>query len=186
MVADGNWSSYIYEPAPPQPLLPSVDVDVIDGWANESPPHDAVFLISRIGSTASALTVRYTVGGTATSGSDYEPLPGEVTIRAGDLSAEVTVTALDDQHVDPYKTVVLTLSPDPAYVVGTPATGTITIQDDDAAPMVTVVASDPAASENVPPALPVPGVFTINRDGNTNDPLEVYFTVSGTAITNDI
>jgi hypothetical protein len=53
--------------------------------------------------------------------------------------------------------------------------------------LVTVVATDPAAAEPMPPlpGLPNWGVFTITRQGSANDSLTVHFSVSGTAGTND-
>jgi len=53
-----------------------------------------IVTFSRSGSTASALTVYYTLGGAALNGVDYTLLPGAVTIPAGASSATVAVNAL--------------------------------------------------------------------------------------------
>ena len=79
------------------------------------------------------------------------------------------------------ETVVLSLSADPAYDVGSPGSATVTIHDNDQPPpqkpTVTVVATDPLASE---PGTDT-GTFTLYRTGSTDAPLTVYYAVGGTA-----
>jgi len=65
------------------------------------------------------LTVRYTVSGDAVPGVDYEALPGTITLPIGVNEVELPVTPLAEAVLAPAKSVVLTVSPDPAYVVGT-------------------------------------------------------------------
>ncbi|PZV17778.1 MAG: hypothetical protein DCF20_05260 [Pseudanabaena sp.] len=54
------------------------------------------FTLTRTGSTASTLTVDYTVAGTATNGIDYSNLSGSVTFAAGANKAFVDVNVIDD------------------------------------------------------------------------------------------
>jgi hypothetical protein len=65
----------------------TVTVAATDPTAAESGPmgmpESGAFTVSRTGSTAGALSVSYSVGGTATNGTDYMPLSGTVTIPAG-------------------------------------------------------------------------------------------------------
>ena len=68
------------------------------------------YTVTRTGATTAALTVNYTVGGTATAGSDYAALTGSVQIPAGAAAATVTVTPVNDSAVEPDETVVVTLS----------------------------------------------------------------------------
>jgi Calx-beta domain len=75
--------------------------------------------------------VYYTVSGTATSGSDYIALPGSVTIAAGSSTATITVTPIDDTIVESDETVIVTLSTNAAYTVGSPSNATVTISSDD-------------------------------------------------------
>ena len=137
-----------------------------------------VFTVTRTGSTAAALTVSYTVGGTATAGSDYTALSGSVTIAAGAGSATIAVTPQNDTAVEADETVVATLSASAAYTVGTPGSGTVTIVSDDVTlPTVTLAATTGTATE----AGVVPGVFTVTRTGSTAAALTVSYTVGGTA-----
>jgi alpha-mannosidase len=76
------------------------------------------FTISRSQVTSSALDVRYTVGGTATPGSDYQALSGVATIPANASSVTVSVLPIADTTAEPNETVVVTLTPQPQYLLG--------------------------------------------------------------------
>jgi trimeric autotransporter adhesin len=155
----------------------TVAVAASDANASEAGPDPGVFTITRTGSTAAALAVSFTLGGTATNGTDYTSVGGNVTIAAGQASATVTITPLADALTEGNETVVLTLAAG-SYTVGQPNAATVTIADDAGAPAsVTVAASDANASE----AGPDPGVFTITRTGSTAAALAVGFTLGGTA-----
>ena len=58
------------------------------------------FYVSRAGSTTAALTVNYTISGTATSGSDYTALAGSVTIPAASLGVDVPVSIINDTDLE--------------------------------------------------------------------------------------
>jgi hypothetical protein len=124
-----------------------------------------------------ALTVNFSVGGTATPGVDYSSLPASVTFAAGKTSAFLNVIPLNDGLVESPETVVVTLSSNAAYKVGSPNQATVTINDKPALPTVTITASDATASE---PGTNV-GKFNVTRTGPTNAVLTVNYTVSGTA-----
>jgi len=89
------------------------------------------FTVSRSGSTATALTVSYSVGGTATPGTDYTVLSGVAIIPAGQLTAAIPVAPIDDDLVEPDETVVVTLSASASYTLGDPASAMITVSSDD-------------------------------------------------------
>jgi hypothetical protein len=80
--------------------------------------------------TNAAVTVNYTIGGTAINNTDYtlSPAAGSVTIPAGAYSAAVTVNVVSNPVAEPPETVILTLAPG-AYVIGSPASDTVTIAD---------------------------------------------------------
>jgi hypothetical protein len=162
--------------------LPTV---TITASANAAEPSTAgSFTVTRTGSTAASLSVVRSRSGTATSGTDFQALPSPIVIPAGQASVVVRVTPIDDSLVEGPETVILTISPDPAYTVGTASSATVTIADDDTAPppppptlpTVTIAASDPDAAE--PSA---PGAFTVTRTGPTTNPLSVYRTRTGSA-----
>jgi hypothetical protein len=118
--------------------LPTVAVTTTDNAAAE-PAATGTFTFTRTGSTAAALTVNYAVSGTATSGSDYTSLGTSVTIPAGSASATRTVTPVDDVTAESAETVILSLSANAAYSIGSPSGDTVTITDNDTPVTVTLV-----------------------------------------------
>jgi hypothetical protein len=112
--------------------LPTVTIVATDAAAAELGLDPGTFTVTRTGSTAGPLTVNYmTTGSTATSGDDYSALSGSVTILAGFSTATITVTPVDDPDVESDETVIVTLSADAAYTVGSPSTDTVTITSDE-------------------------------------------------------
>src|SRR5439155_670142 len=111
---------------------PELTVVASDPNASETGPDPGTFTISRSAVTNSNLTVFFTVSGSATSGSDYQPVGDSVTIAAGAVSASVVVQPIDDTEVEGSETVVLTLSTNAAYVVSSSNSATVTIADNDA------------------------------------------------------
>ena len=123
-----------------------VTVTASTAQATEAGPANGIFTISRTGDTSASLIVRYTVGGTATAGTDYQTLPGTVTIGTGSVTATVVVTPIDDGALESDESVILTIGPDAAYSLGSPSAGTVTIVSDDLPPDLSV-ASVTAPSE---------------------------------------
>ena len=87
---------------------------------------------------ASAITLGYTVGGTATAGSDYTALSGTVTVPAGKTTATIPVAIRDDSAPEGEETVALTLAGGNGYQVASPDTHTLTIAISDAPRVPTV------------------------------------------------
>ncbi|MEO7157394.1 MAG: Calx-beta domain-containing protein [Vicinamibacterales bacterium] len=106
---------------------PLVSVTAFDSTASETGPDLGTFRFSRTGSTAAALTVTFTVTGTAISGTDYQSLPLTVTFGAGQATADLFVVPLPDAMVEGPETVIVTVTDAAAYDLGSPVTATITI-----------------------------------------------------------
>ena len=120
--------------------LPQVRVTVDDGDATEAGLTGGVLRVTRTGDTGSALEVAYTVSGTAVAGSDYVALSGFVTIPEGSVDATIAVNALDDQWYEAPETVVVTVVETPAYLLGSPSAGVVTITSEDPTPDLTIAA----------------------------------------------
>ncbi len=165
---------YCYDDGAPDE--PSVTVMATDTAAFE-PDAPGVFTFYRTGSTDSGLTVDFVVTGSATSGVDYVSLGTSVTFAPGSATATKLVTPLDDADIESDETVTVTLVPGTGYAVGSPQEATVLIVSDDL-PVVTVQATDSAASETGPDT----GTFTFYRTGPTTATLNVTFTVGGTAV----
>jgi hypothetical protein len=123
--ATGLWQTN----ASPTPIL----------GANPPAVNTATFKIRRSGDTNADLTVFYGISGTASNGVDYEMLPGEVTIPAGERAARIIVVPIDDDVIEPIETVVLhlelpplgTATTPPPYRIGIPGRAAAIIVDND-------------------------------------------------------
>ncbi len=111
---------------------PTVSVVASDATGTEG-GDGAAFTITRTsGGATGALSVRYTVAGTATPGADYVALSGTAVIADGESSAVVLVTSLNDAALESTETVSLTIIPDAAYRLGAPITAAVSLADDEA------------------------------------------------------
>jgi len=127
-----NSYGHAWAPSSAALITDEVTIQAPDAAASEQGLDPGMYLVSRPGwATAVFLRVRYTVGGTAVEGSDYEALPGTVTFKPGETTALIPVKPLDDVLIsEPPKSVTLTLAPG-GYLLGTARSATVTIADDD-------------------------------------------------------
>ncbi len=75
------------------------------------------------------------MGGTATADSDYTALSGTLTVPAGVRAAIIPVPIIDDSDPERNETVVLTLTDDADYQVGTRGKHRLTIGASDLPPI---------------------------------------------------
>ena len=146
------------------------------------------FTISRInGVLTQPLTVHVGISGTATDVTDYSitsngsAVTDTVTIPAGKPSVTVTVVPVNDNIGEGPETVILTIGTDNTYTISsTKTSATVTIKD--SAPVISVQANRPTASEANNSAT---GEFTISRlGGDTTQPLVITVDLGGTATLN--
>ncbi|MBE9238217.1 VCBS repeat-containing protein [Anabaena aphanizomenioides LEGE 00250] len=128
---------------------------------------------------AGGITVSYTLGGTATSGTDYENLPGTVTFAPGATSATVTITPTADVLAEGTETVILTLVDQPGYNLSTTPIATLNIADEviNAAP----TAGTPNSDQLISPR-DLDGIKDIVFTGAGNDEVDIP---SGGSLTGD-
>jgi hypothetical protein len=161
----------------------NVTVSALDATGSEA-GDPAVFRISRTSGATSNLTVGFQILGSASSPTDYQPLPNSVTIPIGALFADLTVTPVDDSTDETNETVTINLLSAPGGRISSPDLASVTILDDDDSttlPTVSVAATDGVAAE---PGTDT-GTFTFTRSGDTTSELAVTFTVGGTALAGD-
>jgi subtilisin family serine protease len=124
-----NLLAALLAPSPTQP--PTVTVTASDPVATIGTSDTGTFTFSRDGDTSAPLTISYQLGGSAVSWDDYRrpqgDMPVTVTIPAGAASTAMIIEAIGNETGANPETVVLTLSNNPAYVVGSSSIGTITI-----------------------------------------------------------
>jgi len=173
-----NFEEYVLgqNPNVADPARPTLSVSVPDATATEPGTDTGRFQINRSGSVSQALTVYYRLSGTARNGTDYVLTTNQVTLAAGQSSASVTITPVDDTDFEGPETVTLELSPSLRYLYGATTSGTLTLQDNDK-PTVSVFALDEEASE----VGREPGEFELRRTGSLYTNLVVRFTLTGSA-----
>ena len=167
-----TWTATHTDPGP----IPVIVITATDTAASEIGPDDGTFTISRSGSLGESVTVPLDVTGTASSAADYTSLPFSVTLPAGQASLPITVHPLQDGLVESSETVVVTVRERAAFKVGPSSSATVTIADQPV-PVVSMSATDPDATE----AGLTTGTFVFTRTGDTGLPLNIWYTISGTA-----
>ena len=84
-------------------------VSIAAGADGSEPDIDGGFVVSLEEVAATDTVVSYTVSGSATPDGDYSAFSGEVTILAGQLSAPIDVSVLDDLEIEGDESVSVTL-----------------------------------------------------------------------------
>ncbi|MGE5655863.1 MAG: S8 family serine peptidase [Actinomycetota bacterium] len=86
------------------------------------------FIVTRTGGDITKpLTVKYSVAGTATNGTDYLQLIGTVTIPAGMVNAMIPVIPIKDYQLEPDETVTVSLTDTAKYDLGNDVSAAVTI-----------------------------------------------------------
>ncbi len=124
------------------PWLPSITLVVSSAAVTEDGTTSLVFTFARTGAITEALSINYTVGGTATlvaSSTDEADYTGistigsikTITFAAGSATATLMVDPIADSTSEADETVALTLAAGSEYLIGTTAAVTGVISNDD-------------------------------------------------------
>jgi hypothetical protein len=111
-------------------LKPTVDSIAPARTVVEENSAGSYFTIARNGPTTSPLTVTLAYSGNAVSGVDYQAMPTTVVLDVLSSSINVPLIPIDNNHIDPKRSVIVTVQSNNAYVVGV-GTASITIIDQD-------------------------------------------------------
>ncbi|MCZ8039857.1 MAG: right-handed parallel beta-helix repeat-containing protein, partial [Microcystis sp. LE17-20A] len=175
--------------------LPSITLAVSSESVTEDGTTNLVYTFTRTGATTDALTVNYTVGGTATFDTDYTQTgaasftatTGTVTFAAGSDTATVTIDPTADTNVEDDETVTLNLAPGTGYAIGTTdaVVGIITDTDNETpsnqAP-TDLALSATTVNENVAPNTVIGTFSTTDPDTGNNF---TYSLIAGTGDTDN-
>ena len=139
------------------------------------------FPVALSASDGKAVTVTYTLGGTATAGEDYTaPNPLSLTIPAESDTGDIVIPVKGDALFEGDETVVVTLTEvTNATVADGEATGTIT--DDDGATAVASVGDAAAVTEGNDPGKTVNMSFEVSLSAVSGRDVTVTYTLGGTA-----
>jgi len=159
---------------------PTISLAVAPARILENGGAALIYTFSRNGDPADALTVNYSVSGTALAAVDYSGIAITPTIRslnfaAGAATALVTLTPISDSESEPDETVALTLVAGAGYSIGTTAAVVGTIADQE--PLITLSLAPTTVTENGSANLS----YIFSRTGSTSTALTVLYSVAGSA-----
>lgn len=163
------------------PTTPVVTVAATDATGSEAgPDYSLGFTFTRTGDLTQTLTVAYTVGGSATAGSDYTPAAsGSITFAANSATATLNFTVLDDLDVEVAETVQVTVTDGAAYDVGAQGSATATITSDEASVVkISQIQGSGAASPMAGQVVTIEAIVTgdfQNGDADTTRNLGGFF-----------
>jgi hypothetical protein len=165
-------------------LKPTITITASDATAAETlagqTANTGKFTLTRSDSITDALTVNYSISGTAVNGQDYDILRGIATFAAGSSTAVINLKPINDTVYEGKETVKLTLSANTKYNLGTAQSATVNLFDNDK-PTINISAKDGSAAETLAGEASNRGQFVLSRTGNTANSLTVNYLISGTA-----
>jgi Ca2+-binding RTX toxin-like protein len=162
---------------------PTITLAVTPTSVTEDGTTNLVYTFTRTGATTSALTVNYSIAGTADA-TDYTGATAgtgkTITFAAGSSTATLTIDPTADTLFENNETVALTLATGTGYTVGTTTAVTGTITNDDT-PTITLAVAPTSVTEDGTGNL----VYTFTRTGLTTSTLTVNYGITGTADATD-
>ncbi|MDO9175785.1 MAG: Calx-beta domain-containing protein, partial [Actinomycetota bacterium] len=161
------------------PVTPSVSVGdalMLEGAVGSTPTAQVTVSLSEAAPTDTTIDWA-TANGSATAGADYTARSGKVTFLAGSTTATISIPLIGDGQWEANETFNVVLS-NPVGLMIDDGTGVVTIQNDDAAPSVSVTTIDATGAEA---ATPNPITFTVARSANLVGDITVNLGWGGTA-----
>ena len=124
--------------------VPSATIAVAPASVSEDGAANLIYTVTLNQASFSALSINYTIGGTAANGTDYATIASPLVIPAGNTTGTITVDPTADATIEADETVILTLAAGAGYTVGVPNSATGTIFNDD---LPNLVINDVTANE---------------------------------------
>ncbi len=167
------------------PPLPTASLSVVDGTAAE--PNDTARLRLTLGAAANEdVTVAYDVGGSAVAGTDYAALSGQLIVPAGETSADIVITPIDNQTYDGAtpRTIDITVQPGDSYNLGDVVQVRVTLNDNEPAPLpVASLAAEPGQTAEDGTGVTV--TFTLNQTATSPVAIQYQVDTGSTATQGD-
>ena len=111
--------------------VPTATIAVSPAAVAEDGAPNLVYTVTLNQASFSAVSINYTIGGTAINGTDYGTIASPLVIPAGSTTGTITVNPSGDTAIEADETVTLTLNAGAGYTVGVPNSATGTILNDD-------------------------------------------------------
>ncbi len=131
--------------------LPPPAVTIAAKAASVTEGGDAVFTLSADRAPDADLTVRLAVSETGTGDhvAAADEGPATAVIAKGETEASFTVATVNDATDEPDGSAVVTVQAGAGYTVGDPASGTVTVRDDDITVLPSLSVADETARESI-------------------------------------
>lgn len=156
----------------------------------------ATISVVRTGGNEGSVTVKYSAsGGTATAGTDFEAISGTLSFAAKETSKTFTIVIKDDSLSEANETILLLLSEPTGASMGTPATSTLTIIDNESGGTSSAATGGQTSSSNPNGTIGFAALgytvresagtltVTVRRSGGTNGTVNVsYATGNGSGV----
>jgi len=156
-------------------LPPHVTILASAARASENGQPEGQFTLTRSGSTSAELPVLLQISGSATNGSDYEPVAPLAVIPAGSQSLAISIRPFADAIHELDEVVQIAVLPAAGYEAGIPSIAQVIIED--LKPQIFIAALNPLATVNDL----TPASFVVNRTGATDRSVLVRLNIGGTA-----
>jgi uncharacterized protein YhjY with autotransporter beta-barrel domain len=111
--------------------VPTATIAVSPASVSEDGANNLIYTVTLDQAALSAVSVAFSVGGSATSGTDYAAVSSPLVIAAGQTSGTITLNPTADGTVESDETVVISLAAGSGYSVGSPDSATGIILNDD-------------------------------------------------------
>jgi hypothetical protein len=152
--------------------LPTVTLRSATTSLMKGQPYGATVSLSE--ALSSSLTIALNYSGTAVQGTDFTVPGGNIVIPPGQTSAQVAIPTIQDNVVEPDKTLTVALAPSAAYTIGSPSSASVTITSS-VVPQLSISINTPNVSQGGT------AIFTITADQAPVKNTSVNYTVVGTA-----
>ncbi|WP_413174688.1 Calx-beta domain-containing protein [Anabaena azotica] len=181
---NSNYSLTLVNITNPNPTT-TVTLAVSPSSVAEDGTGNLIYTFTRTGNTTNALTVNYSIAGTAASTDYTGATPGTgktITFAAGSSTATLIIDPTADTTVEANETVALTLLSGTGYTIGTTTAVTGTITNDDTSSAVSIsINADQTIVEGA--ASPQNVRYTVTLSASSSQTITVQYTTSnGTAI----
>ncbi|GLU42665.1 hypothetical protein Musp01_02890 [Muricauda sp. NBRC 101325] len=167
-----------------------VTISATDGSASEDGPDTGAFQVDlgAVNGTGADIMVDLNIANasTADEGTDFNVLPTSINITAGNQTATILLTPINDSEIEEQEFVRLEItgtSNETLFPLGSPTSADVTIDSED---VVTVsIANDTNGAENNGGGPPTDGVLIVSQSSVSPVDTEITYSVSGTATEGD-
>jgi hypothetical protein len=149
----------------------------ITGGSTVSPGGSATLTVTANQAPLQNIQVALALSGSATPGTDYDPVNPILVLPAGSTTTSVTINTLKSTAIEPNKYIVVSLSPSPtSYSIGSSGSSVVTISGSSALPTATLTSATTYLQKGEPYQV------TVSLNQATSTPVTISLSYGGTAV----